>query len=88
MTGQHLVIARGRLDDSELAALTAVLAAHGRQASVAPESVAIQPMPSWVRQAEFAFGNSWMRQHPESGSSRLRVHLENEPPEWEHWAVR
>lgn len=87
MTGQHLVIVRGRLDDVELAALTAVLTALGRQAAVARQPEAGPPLSSWVWQAEFVFGNSWMRQQAAWASSRLPVHRENKLPQWENWAA-
>jgi hypothetical protein len=60
MTDEHVVIVRGRLDDVELAALTAVLAALGGQAAAARRPVATRRVPSWVRQDEFAFGTGWL----------------------------
>ncbi|MBO3749319.1 acyl-CoA carboxylase subunit epsilon [Streptosporangiaceae bacterium NEAU-GS5] len=91
MTGQDLVIVRGRPDDAELAALTVVLAALAsagvRESDAAREPDAVRPGPRWARPAEVAFGDSWMRPDPETGSSRLRVRLENEPPQWDHWAA-
>jgi hypothetical protein len=86
MTGQHFVIVRGRPDDMELTALTVVLAALGRRTAHARRRAAPQPPPSWPRQTEFAFGDSWPRRPAESGSSQFQVHLEDGPREWEHWS--
>jgi len=84
MTGRRPVIVRGRPNDVELAALTAVLAALSRPASAAWQPTEIQPRPSWPRPAEFVFGNSWVRRPTGPGASQFQVHLEDPSQEWGH----